>query len=526
MATTGAISAIRDAFTDPNRVASVDFAARRSHFDHLWHLYRNSVYDDQTVWQAYREKYVLYRNVRAIYNPTKRLVNFYVAQVYPGVLSEDAKSLPDGVPLAIPLSGDTSDDLKAAVAQFWQWSNWQSKNKLMVRYGAATGCALVEMLDDPARGKVSASVRWPGLVADLVLDDAGNVKSYAVEYDAEDEGGKAYKYRKEVDGESFRYFKDDKPFAYGGGEAVVPHPYTFCPAVWCKHTDEGEDIGAPAIAGSVGKIDELNSIASHVSDHIDVLIDSPGIIATEGKLGRIGENRTTTADEYDGTTTGRGRNNKRLLLKAPKDTSWIPMSGNLDPEKAEKRIESLYAEIERDHPELKFWETVRGMSSLSGVAVDRLSGDVRGRVGEAAANYDQQSVKLFAMAAAIGGFRLREGREGWRNPTEQQQKFGPFDLTSYGRGELSMSIMPRPLVPATEAESVELTGKRLENARRGKEVFDEDRVLELAGISDEKKRKEIIANRQTADQAQGLTRIAARIAAGAQGAEVGRVEGS
>lgn len=67
----------------------------RGRLNLLWSYYDNTVFDSVAAWAAYRSNYVLYRNIRSIYNPTRRLVNFYVAQVYPGVLSEDATKLPE-----------------------------------------------------------------------------------------------------------------------------------------------------------------------------------------------------------------------------------------------------------------------------------------------------------------------------------------------------------------------------------------------------------------------------------------------
>src|SRR5207249_9582643 len=77
---------------------------------------------------------------------------------------------------------------------------------------------------------------------------------------------KSYLYCKEVDANSFRYYRDQEPYDYGYG-AIIENPYGFVPAVWIKHMDVGGDHGSPAIAGSFGKIDRkstrLNS--SHVS---------------------------------------------------------------------------------------------------------------------------------------------------------------------------------------------------------------------------------------------------------------------
>jgi len=509
MAARAAISAWRNP-----QEAGASNADVRGRLNLFWSYYENTNFDSVAQWAAYRSNYVLYRNIRSIYNPTRRLVNFYVAQVYPGVLSEDATKLPDGVAIAIPFSDDTDEKLKMAVAQFWQWSNWQSNNKLMVRYGGATGSCLVEVVDNVERGKITTAVRWPGLLADranddspsLILDDVGNVKFYALEYQATDEKGDSFTYRKEVSQESFIEYRDEKV------TSESENPYGFVPAVWCKHLDEGWGVdgeglyGAPAISGSIGKIDELNGIASHADDHIDLLIDSPGMISSDGGVGKIGEqssaikaSRTPATDEHSFATanaTAAFRTLRRLLFKAPKGATWVPLTGNLQPEQVIPAMDHLLTEIEHDFPELGMYQELRKMSQVTGPGAARMMGDVYSRVLEVSSNYDTQSIKLFQMAAAIGGFRFRENREGWRLKTEAQAKFAPFDLDSYARGDLNMAIMPRPLIPMTEDDTITLTGKRLENAKKAQGIFNDEKVLEVAGISDEDERAEILTERE------------------------------
>src|SRR6266702_3479196 len=213
--------------------------------------------------------------------------NFYAGQVYPGVLSVDGKKLPDGVSLVVPFSEDTPQELKAAIAQFWQSSNWQARKAVQVRYGAALGNVLIEVVDDVEHGCVSADIIWPGFVVDLECDNAGNVKRYVLQYQAQDETG-GYLYRKEVDHEAFRYFRDEEPYDYGSGK-VVENPYGFVPAVWIKHIDVGGRFGSPAMSGSFGKIDELNNLASQVHDHIHKSVGAPFIFWTDGRLSKLDE---------------------------------------------------------------------------------------------------------------------------------------------------------------------------------------------------------------------------------------------
>jgi hypothetical protein len=79
-------------------------------------------------------------------------------------------------------SKDTNKALKDAVAQLWQWWNFQSLKANIPRQCAALGSVLVELKDDIERGKICCNQEWPGNVAELELDEAGNIQSYAVEY--------------------------------------------------------------------------------------------------------------------------------------------------------------------------------------------------------------------------------------------------------------------------------------------------------------------------------------------------------
>jgi hypothetical protein len=416
-----------------------------------------------------------------IYNPTRRLVDFYAGQVYPGVLSVDGKKLPDGISLAVPFSEDTPQELKAAVAQFWQSSNWQARKAVQVRYGAALGNVLIEVVDDVEHGCVSADIIWPGFVVDLECDAAGNVKRYVLQYQAQDETG-GYLYRKEVDKDAFRYFRDEEPYDYGAGQ-VVPNPYGFVPAVWIKHLDVGGRFGSPAMAGCFGKIDELNGLVSQVHDHIARATNAPFVFWTDGRLHILDEQtkRGPTSEESEPSSD----QESIQYIKGPKDGRVESLVGSLSIADAGSRIDELRRELEDDHPELTFYKELRAMSQVTGPAASRLVGDSNSRFAEAASNYDQANIRLFQMAVAIGGFRANSG--AWGKLNRQQQKYLPFDLASFERGELDMEIMPRPLLVPTRME----IGQENEQMWRGVRFAHDagvppEFVLREAGWSDDK----------------------------------------
>jgi hypothetical protein len=51
--------------------------------------------------------------------------------------------------------------------------------------------------------------------------------------------------------------------------------------------------------------------------------------------------------------------------------------------------------------------------------------------------------------------RFAEGQGGWARRTTQQRYFAPFDLTSYEKGDLELTILPRPLLPETRQEKAQ-----------------------------------------------------------------------
>ena len=191
MATTAALTTFRRVYANPGagrRTATTD--ERLTAYNLLWSYYNNAAFEEIAAWASYRQQYHLYRHTRPIYNPARRLVDFYSGVVYQGDWSQDPQEM-TAKTAAIPWSEKTPPPLLAAIAQINQWANWQSKHKLMVRYGAALGDALIAVIDDPNRRKVYPEVLWPGWVIDLDTDQAGNVTSYAIEYDAAEEDRKS-----------------------------------------------------------------------------------------------------------------------------------------------------------------------------------------------------------------------------------------------------------------------------------------------------------------------------------------------
>lgn len=513
MATNAAWESFKSVWTQaPDE--QVGFVARPEWYTHLWSYYDNTVFETAATWQIYatQQKAGLYRHIRPVYNPTHRAVEFLVGAVYPGVLSEDGDSLPDGVPLAIPFAKDTDDTIKTGVAQLWQWSNFQAQMHQIVRFGGALGNVLVEVIDDFERGKVYYQVCWPGYIKDLTLDLSGNVQHYDIEYRYRDpDDGKIYVYRKIVTQERIITLRNGERYSYNGNPAEYANPYTFVPAVWIKHRETGQVHGAPLMDGSYNKIARMMAQASLIHDQVQKAVGGPIVLwtgATFSTKQLMPLSGMAVVNRPDGSERAMQDHEGVLMLKGPADGRVESLLGDLDLGSAMTVLTDLQTELENDQPILRMWKELRAMTQVSGVAALRLIGDASSIVYEAQAQYDRGLIALFQMGLAIAGWRTQNGWYGEGGLTRQQRKFAPFNLDSYKRGDLDMAIMPRPLLPISGPEKVADqtaqfgmikaavdAGLSLETALR-EAGWDEDRIAKAVKSADVERQKKIDEFRQ------------------------------
>lgn len=473
------------AWSNPQRVhAAKDLDVRVYRYDLLWDLYEGNAFSDMEAWARYRRAFSLYRQIRQVWDHCHQLVEFYVGHVWSGSLSYSGQKLPDGVPNAIPMAEDTPDDLLAAIGQLWQWWGFQETMSLIPRYTAALGELMVELRDDPARGKVMIELIWPGHVKDLVLDEVGNVKSYTIQYEVKPVGGDPYTYTRKVDGDSFRTLKDGKPFDYTkdpipvGTEpygtvgtsglldeeeaedgSVIENPYGFAPAAWFRHHRMMGVRGEPAIYGTMAQLDEVNQLFSHILDKTHVSLNAPIIVSgniAPNALQRaltqmVGAVKGPFTEEQDEPTSQRESLN---IIEGPAGTDVKTIDIKIS--EAVEALDRIIAAIEKKCPEITFYQELRSMTQLTGPGASNLLGDVDRKVRAIAAGYDYQLTKLHQMATSICAFRLAEGKEGWATPDAQQRKFGSFNVDSYANGDLDHTIIPRDIVRTTTRDRYEV----------------------------------------------------------------------
>lgn len=408
-------------------------AARRMRYAVNWAMYENTAYRRVHAWsKSYKTTFGLYRYIRNIYNPAYRLGEFWQSHIWGGLLDPNAG---DGSSLetAIPIATE-NEALRPAIAQVWDWSNWQTGKGIVSLRGAVLGDAVIKIVDDTARGKVYMEPVHPGALADVTLDKWGNVKSYIIEesrYDPRD--GKEALYREVAsrDGDNVVYqtYLNGALYPWDGETAEWTVPYGFIPMVVIQHKNVGLDWGWSELHAGMSNFREADDQASLLNDQVRKMVNSPWFYSgvSAPKTGNV----VLGTSEQTADNPQAGREDVPAIY-GPAGSTATPLVTPLDITAAAENINQIISKIERDYPELADnLENAGG--DISGRALRINRQPVIDKVDERRPNYDAPLVRAQQMAVAIGG---------WRGYGEA---FSGFDLNSYAAGKLAHTVNRRPV---------------------------------------------------------------------------------
>lgn len=480
------------ALTDPESLSQrrASFVEQLSEYRLAYGYYDRKIFAAGADWSAYLTQHKLYKHTKLVFNPVPQIVDFYVDNIWMNANDEERSKL------ITPVADAENDKMIDAVAQLDQWSQWAESQAKVKIYAATTGACLVEIIDDMVRQKVTQKAVWRGFVTELKLNDAGDVQSYTLEYDVE-ENGASYRYKKTVDKEKYSYFRDDKPYVseeriaaakqFGGKppRAVEPHNFGFCPAAWFQHSSSGD--GAFT---DYAKVNHANSLASHLHDNIHKEIESGKIISVDDPkqifpISGAKRNPDGTLEEADTRL-------ERILLAAKNVGGVFDLSGMLKLAEAHPYLKDLLVSFGEDYPELEYRQIIKTNGQLSGIALERLLTPAQNRLDRISPRYDNQLVKLRQMQTAIAGHRTKNG---WSNQTAAQKTFAPFNLDSYTKGDLDFNLKRSVLIELNEDEREDLMKKKADRAVVLMPLIGVKRALGVVDNYDEKEINEIIAER-------------------------------
>jgi len=260
--------------------------ARSLRYDLLWAMYEQTGYRDVHTWAtAYRKQYALYKYVRPIYNPAYRLGEFWKAHLFGGLLDPEA-----GEEGAIPIATE-NEALRLAIADLWKWSRWGVQKDVLSIRGTILGDIAIQVIDDVKRDRIYLDLLHPGRLESVDKDPFGNVKGYVIAERRPDPRGitNTVTYLEQVtrsgDYVVYETFLNGEPYAWpdnvdrsGMPVSSWREPYGFVPLVVVQHNDVGLEWGWSELHPIRAKVQEVDGIASQLSDQIRKTVDPVWLI--------------------------------------------------------------------------------------------------------------------------------------------------------------------------------------------------------------------------------------------------------
>lgn len=378
-------------------------------------------------------------------NPAHRVVEFYVAKLWPGMLPE-----------ALPIVAE-NERIIEPIQQVWGWSNFGAQKQVFSRWFACFGDAFLKIATRGDPDQVYFQNLKPQYVTDIQTDERGYLTHARIDIPLSSSGN----------GELRRYYHTeiwDKPSqlfrrwsSNNGpitpeerlGNPVESKPLSdfgidFIPIVHAKFQDVGETRGMGAFTHALDKIDEANRMATRLHQLLyrfnDVIwaVSANGMDPTGRPLpapvingdvlsGSTGDSQTTTISS--GTKVARLPGNSSL-------ESLVP---DLKYDDALQILNAHMQEMERDLPEMAYYRLREQGRDLSGRAIRYLLSDAVDKVKEARGNCETVLARANAMALTIG------------------QNLGIFSgIGTYENGDFDHSFSDREVIPLSESEKREI----------------------------------------------------------------------
>ena len=395
------------------------YPARRGRYAVLWALYENTGYQAIHRWAAqFKVDFALYPNIRNVFNPYHRLVEFWATHTYTGTIDPETG---DGTvrPSAIPIE-TRNESLRPVIGQILAASDWESNKTILARIGSAVGDVGIFAVDDTLNSQAYMEVIDPTSIVRYVADPQGQCQLYSLEewrpdprpgavVDSYGEVNRVV-YREDGvlergdDGKPigcrFSTYLDDTPFSWsdGSGEHSWVEPYPFVPFVLIAHVKilPKSPFGMSAGQAVLSKIREIDDVASRFGDFVAKAVDVPWLFAGVP---------TPTSNP---SATGGPLNIPALYAGA--EARAQALLSHLHLGHVDAHIKMLGEEIEQDLPEIRR-DIENAVGDASGTALRVAQQRVETKGQSCRAGYDSATVRAIQFCIRISGIRGYAGFE-------------------------------------------------------------------------------------------------------------------
>lgn len=400
----------------------------------------NGLYDNLA--EALYEASVWKEALKGLRNPAYRVVEFYVAHLWPGTLPE-----------ALPIKTD-NDRIVEPIQQIWRWSNWTARKQVAARQVAKYGDLFIKAVSTGEQ--VYLQLIEPGYVTDFETDHRDFVTYIQVDIpqerrnaDGEIEG---YTHTEVWDKEAGTYRRWEHEEGIGAAltklgpsqetKSLAEFGIDFVPFVQAKFKDIGEDRGAGAFTLALDKIDEVNRKATRLGQ-ILFRYNKPLMALRANAMDPTGRPLPPprvggdSGSGIDGDTIELGDDR---LLRLPGTSEVQFLVPNINYQALLDALQADLEELEEDLPEIAYYRLQNKTGDPSGRALQLLLAPAIDRVVEARGNVEAALARAQAMALTMA--------KAARLP-------GFTDIGDYGAGDFSHSFDRRDVLPLSELEQAE-----------------------------------------------------------------------
>lgn len=469
-----------------------DLSIRDTYAALEFYYYNNRLYT--LLQQDLFEHSIWVEGMLPLRNPAHRVVEFYVAKLWPG-------TLPDALPI---VTSGQKQALTDAIQQVWKWSNWGRKKQVAARWFAIYGDMFIKVVgkadEDGQGGRVYFRNIKPEYVTEMREDDRDYLEYIRIDVPQKKKVGQNMVdyYHTEVWDKRlqlYRRWENEKGFDVETERLGQPAEeigfsefgIDFIPIVHAKFQDTGEERGIGAYVHVLDKIDEANRMATRLHQLLYNYNDVTFAVSANDKdpLGRPMPAPRLVLDgeeQKDNGITSIGRGMK--VARLPGMSTLQSLVPDLKYDAALKILQDQMLELERDLPEMAYSRVREYGMELSGRAIRLLLTDAIDKLLEARGNAEAALIQADEMAMTIG------------------QKLGLFKgLGSYEAGDFEHSFAARPVIDLDELEKAQTIKTKVEatiplRTAARQQGWTEDQITQM----DEDRRKDKVAEKANLGQ--------------------------